>query len=228
MPELKEILTKLRSGHGNKSQVAKRIGISPQLLGQYEQGRQLPKIDFYKKWKTAYGEDLIEMIGETNVSHETEKLTQVEENRRSNVKKKHLDKIPFYDAAVVGGSSMLADQDPILQPAEYIDPGDLLRGATGTLRVYGQSMFPKYPSGCIIAFKNSTSNVIVWGEDYVIELSDRRIVKRVVKSQEKDCIKAVSYNTSNDKYVFDPIDIPKTEIKRLYIVLGKVEMEASV
>lgn len=200
--------------------VVEETGISKQNYYAWEKGDNEPGKKFL--------DQLVKYFDVPRTAFYKENLTEEELSSNSNVKKKSVGKIPFYDAAVVGGTSMLADQDPISKPAEYIDPGDLLRGATGTLRVYGHSMFPKYPPGCIIAFKASNSKVIVWGEDYVIELLDRRIVKRVVKSQEKDCIKAVSYNVNNDKYVYDPIDIPLTEVKRLYMVLGKVEMEASI
>lgn len=141
-------------------------------------------------------------------------------------------KIPFYDSAVMGGLAILADQTPVEQPTEMIEPGTWFKQASGALRVYGHSMFPKYPSGCIVAFKVSTGDVpsvIVWGEDYVIELEDRRILKRVEKGEDRESIRAVSYNVNKDqKYVYDPIDIPRKEIKRMYIVLGKVELEASI
>jgi phage repressor protein C with HTH and peptisase S24 domain len=138
-------------------------------------------------------------------------------------------KIPFYDVIAVGGNSLLADQTPIKMQSEMVDPGTFLRNATGTLRVYGHSMFPKYPSGCIVAFKATSREVIIWGEDYVIELEDRRIVKRVERGEEKGIIKAVSYNVNKDqKYIYDPIDIPMTAVKRLYMVLGKIELEASM
>jgi phage repressor protein C with HTH and peptisase S24 domain len=136
--------------------------------------------------------------------------------------------IPLYDAVAVGGNAMLADQAPVSEPAEYIDPGSWLRAATGSLRVYGNSMFPKYPAGSIIAFKESKSGVIIWGEDYVIELEDRRIVKRIDKSKIEGHIKAVSYNTNNEKYTYDPVDIPVQAVKRLYMVLGCVTLEASI
>jgi hypothetical protein len=81
----------------------------------------------------------------------------------------------------------------------------------------------------LLPSKYQLASIIVWGEDYVIELSDRRIIKRVEKGDTKDSIKAVSYNVNKDnKYVYEPIDIPKSEIKRMYIVLGKVELEASI
>lgn len=137
-------------------------------------------------------------------------------------------KIPFYDTVAVGGTSMLAEQDPqYANQAELIDPGTWFKSASGALRVYGHSMFPKYPAGCIVAFKESEKDVLIWGEDYVIELKDRRIVKRVEKSKELGCISAVSYNKS-EEYVYSSIDIPVEKIKRIFMVMGKVEIEASI
>lgn len=143
--------------------------------------------------------------------------------------------IPFYDAVAVGGNSMLADQESISQPTEMINPGTWFKTAQGSLRVYGHSMFPKYPAGSIIAFKNgvnhSTHSIIHYGEDYVIELEDRRIIKRVQKSREKGCIQVNSYNSMKDDVgalVFAPYDIPLDAIKRMYMVLGKVELETSI
>lgn len=88
MPELSEILTGLRKKHGNKAQVAKKLRISSQLLGQYEAGRQKPKLDFYKKWKEVFNEDILKLIDETNVSHETENgtsATKPDNNEMSNL-----------------------------------------------------------------------------------------------------------------------------------------------
>lgn len=61
-------IRKARESKGlTKTEMAKMLGISSQLLGQYEQGRQSPKVGFYIKWKQVFGEDLVE----TNVSRET-------------------------------------------------------------------------------------------------------------------------------------------------------------
>lgn len=69
---------------GNQSEVARRVGISSQLLGKYVNGSE-PGITFALAWKNAFGENLIE----TGVSRETiisdhphtTKLIQVLENR---------------------------------------------------------------------------------------------------------------------------------------------------
>lgn len=76
--QVSELLNKLVPQKGaTKSQVANKLKISPQLLGQYMKGRQKPKPDFYKKWKEVYGEDLLN-YEETNVSRETNEETNSE------------------------------------------------------------------------------------------------------------------------------------------------------
>lgn len=92
MRPLKDIIKELRENHGNKSEVARKLGISPQRLGQYEKGKMEPKSDFYEKWEGVFGEDIraIQKGGaiETNVSHGTINHTSV--HKRSDNKEKAL------------------------------------------------------------------------------------------------------------------------------------------
>lgn len=69
--QVSELLTLLVPLKGStKAEVAGKLKISPQLLGQYMKERQNPKPDFYKKWKETFGEDLLN-YDQTNVSRET-------------------------------------------------------------------------------------------------------------------------------------------------------------
>lgn len=69
LDQVKDIIAAAIERHGgNKSEIARKLHISSQLLGQYEAGRQKPKPDFYVKWKKTFGEDL---QNETFVSFET-------------------------------------------------------------------------------------------------------------------------------------------------------------
>jgi transcriptional regulator with XRE-family HTH domain len=77
MPLLKEILPRIRMKHGTQVDVAEKLGIKSQLLGQYEKGKRNPKLAFYQKWKAVFGEDL-QALTEANVSFETKKGTYVE------------------------------------------------------------------------------------------------------------------------------------------------------
>lgn len=61
----------------SKSEVARKLGISSQLLGQYMDGRQKPKADFYVKWKNAFKEDILKLV-ETNVSTVMEDMIEYE------------------------------------------------------------------------------------------------------------------------------------------------------
>lgn len=81
MRDLKDVIKELREKHGNKSQVAKKLGISSQRLGQYEKGRMTPKIGFFEKWKDVFKEDIMAIqkgeTDKTNVSRGTENHTHV-------------------------------------------------------------------------------------------------------------------------------------------------------
>jgi transcriptional regulator with XRE-family HTH domain len=65
-----DILIKTRESKGwNKSQMARELGVSSQLYGQYETGAKKPGADFFIRWKDKFGVDLLE----TKVSHETKR-----------------------------------------------------------------------------------------------------------------------------------------------------------
>lgn len=74
MNQLSEILKAKRGGQSlSKSEMARKIGISSQLYGRYEQGKQNPGASFFIAWKKVFGEDLTGQI-EPLVSRETEAL----------------------------------------------------------------------------------------------------------------------------------------------------------
>jgi transcriptional regulator with XRE-family HTH domain len=203
-----------------KKEFAAKLGISRMTLDNWIKGATSPDHTELSKMSKIFDVDISQLTMRAEGSYQ---------NLSEQIKQ-----IPFYDTVAVGGHSLLADQSPIDQPSEMINPGTFLKSATGALRVYGHSMYPKYPAGCIVAFKASSTpipSVIIWGEDYVIELEERRIIKKVDRGDTKDTIKAVSLNGANGektKYQYDPIEIPISAIKRMYMVVGKIELEASI
>lgn len=184
----------------SRAQLAEILDVSEAQIGFYENGKNQPGKDKLAKLAKVFNLSVADLYQDNLV----EKLTQVRETGQSVPGQ---DKIPFWDTIAVGGNVILADQSPVDQPNDMIYPGTFLSRATGALRVYGHSMFPKYPAGCIIAYRDADKEVIIWGEDYVIELQDRRIIKRLEKSDLMETVKAVSYNKSVE-YVYAPIDIP--------------------
>lgn len=91
------------------------------------------------------------------------------------------------------------------------------------LPVYGDSMYPKYASGEIIAVKEITNHeVIQWGEAYVIMTSENSNSLRTIKilHEHPDPTKII-LRSSNPNFKGDTI-INKKEIVSLYIIKGKI------
>lgn len=146
-----------------------------------------------------------------------------EQNEKRNI-------IPFYDTETIGGiNECAASTEAVTSPTEYIDTGDWFRDATAAIRHYGDSMV-NYPSGCILALKEvHDRELIIPGNDYVIETSEYRVTKRVQRGATPDFITA--YSTNMDTYpdgrlIHEPFDIPLRSITRIFAVLGYVVKKA--
>lgn len=88
IPEiLKEKRTELKL---SQEEMADLLGVSRASYNYYETGRNLPKLQFYKKFKEICNVDLLD-IASTNVSRETPKETEIEKRR----KQKSTNRIPM-------------------------------------------------------------------------------------------------------------------------------------
>lgn len=135
--------------------------------------------------------------------------------------------IPFFDGVAVGGTNEVANMDPSVQANEYINAGDWFKDATAAMRVHGDSMAPEYKPGSIVALKNvNDKRLIVYGQDYVVETSEYRVIKRLQRSDFNDCWSCYSINnetyTNSEKLIHEPFDVPVDAVNRLYRVLGNV------
>lgn len=140
--------------------------------------------------------------------------------------------IPLYDdVSTIGGTSMVADISGVSTPSEYIDAGDWFSGVTAAIRHYGDSMV-EYPNGCILALRQlHEQSSIVWGRNYVVETSEIRVTKRLQTCKDdENCIMA--YSTSPETYpdgqlIHEPFKIRKNDIRKVFLVLGRVVKEYS-
>jgi phage repressor protein C with HTH and peptisase S24 domain len=139
--------------------------------------------------------------------------------------------IPFYDAVATAGLAVYQeDQSPVVQPTETVNPGTWFRAATAAMRVYGDSMYPKYKSGCIIALKEIIDkDEIIYGEDYVVETSEQRVLKRILKSEKgEEYIEMNSINPQSDnrgKAIYASKDFHLNKVRRVFKVLGQIQYE---
>lgn len=86
------------------------------------------------------------------------------------------------------------------------------------ISVEGDSMYPTITPGTFIIIKEvQNKSLIKWGEPHVIVTTDGRVAKRVLQSQDKTCITLFS-----DNKLYQPYDIPKSQILSLWVILGKI------
>jgi len=91
------------------------------------------------------------------------------------------------------------------------------------LPVYGESMFPKYASGEIIAIKEVVNKeVIQWGEAYLVIADERANNITTVKLLfEHETESKIVLRAANPDYKGDTI-LERNAIKRLFIIKGKI------
>lgn len=193
-------------------ELAKKIGVSVNTILNYEKGSTIPdsKIPI-----------LLRELGD-NVDNESVEI--IDPDRPS--KKVWL--IPFYDVEAMAGDDYSAENSPTKYPQDMIDVGDMLRDSKSAMRVYGSSMMPNYPPGCIVGLSEVQDNIISYGNVYVIETTDNRYIKRVYSAE--NAIECYSDNTSKftegprtGKYYYETFQIPLESIKRIHRVVGVIK-----
>lgn len=94
-------------------------------------------------------------------------------------------------------------------------------GATCAIRVSGDSMTPRFPSGSIV-YLRKVNTFIEYGRVYVLDTTDGAVLKEIHHNEDEDFLTCVSLN-ENPK--FHPYVIPKNCINGTYKVLGTLILE---
>lgn len=89
--------------------------------------------------------------------------------------------------------------------------------------VYGDSMEPEYPNGSKVFVRQiNPRDFIPWGNVFVLDTTNGLILKMVVKSDKKDCVRCESLNPSGR---YAPFDVPMRTIRAMYRVLACVALK---
>lgn len=209
-----------------QEELAEKTGFSKQNISQWENDKHEPSKEKLDRLAVALGVKTSDFYEDTKDGNLTSVKNFSTWSHSGGVK------IPFYDAiAVAGLTTLAADQTPIYEPAEFIDAGTWFRTATAAMRIAGDSMFPKYRPGCVIALREVFDlDDIDFGKDYVIETTENRWLKCLMESEKGDeYVKLRSYAVTTDqqgKLVHAPRNLHKNKIKRIYRVLGQVLHES--
>lgn len=141
--------------------------------------------------------------------------------------------VPFYDVKATAGN-VGADMTAISAPSGTIDVGDLLHDSESAIRIYGNSMLPNYPPGCVVGLVSITDSFIQPGEVYVIETTDgQRLLKRLFYKEDNadsDTFACYSDNimlfiggSRDGKIAYPPFNIKKKDVIKLFIVTGVIK-----
>lgn len=137
--------------------------------------------------------------------------------------------IPLYDADAAAGNAYGVNMSPA-RPVEMIQIGGFLRESEAALRVYGNSMTPNYPAGCVVGLRPHNDSFIEPGCVYVIETTDNRFLKRLYYNKNKTAFRCVSDNhmvhetgPMTGEYYYPEFDIPFDSVRRLFRVVGVIK-----
>lgn len=215
------ILNQIKRAHniGSNAEFARILGISPQNLsnwykrGTYDANLILRKFTNVNEVWLLTGEG--EMLKSESTFDENSTPAKM---------------IPFYDAQVVAGNSYEMEMSAYSRPSKMIRMGDFLNDSEAAIQVFGNSMTPNYPAGCIVGTKLHTDSFIEPGTVYVIETRDNRYLKRLYYSEGEDCFECVSDNhmlceegSRKGKPYYPAFKIPINEVVRLHRVTGVIK-----
>lgn len=130
-------------------------------------------------------------------------------------------KLPYYDIDATA-TQIEVYSDAHEEPAYYMSI-PAFSDCNFACNVYGDSMFPMFQSGEVIVCKEQNSNLIQYGEVYLIitnEVADNlRTIKKIRKFKSDDSLVTLSPSNPN----FDSFEIPKKAIIKLYLIKGKIK-----
>ena len=137
-------------------------------------------------------------------------------------------KVPIIgDAAAGAGMQINVDDN---QQVEYIDVGDMLRDSEAAFTVYGNSMNPNYPSGCILGIKHNLDSFIQPGEIYLLVTRSNRVFKRLYYNKNKTGYYCHSDNTMvhekgdlKDTPYYPPFEVPIKDVVSIHDVVGMIK-----
>lgn len=234
-------------------ELATDIGATNTTLSNWEKGISKPDLETIIKLSNYFGISIDELIfsKHQNGKEESQFLEETgRDNKRIPSEKKytpeytpeytpdksdtsktsHIHLIPFYDAIAVAGRMSGANMEPVSGPAEMINPGDWYLDATCAMRVFDESMIPEYRPGSIVALKEVyDKRLIIPGEDYVVETTEYRVIKRLQRASDPTCWLACSVNQEiweqgphKGRLIHEPFEIPIDLVRRVFLVLGEI------
>ena len=219
--------------NGNKAAFAKSIGKAPTTVSNILGGRQTtPSADFIESigkfikdinltWlMTGTGNMLVAPDTLSIVEEVSPGYTRLSKPTEETCKQKG---VPYYENIEGTCSVMPLFNDYPEAPTFFINY-EHFNDCTAYIPVVGDSMYPQYCSGEIIAVKRIFNmDIIQWGEAYFIVTNENanslRTVKQIHWSEDAN---KIILRASNPNFKGDTV-INKTDILSMFIIKGKIK-----
>lgn len=221
---------------GNKAQFANMLGVRPQTINSWIARDTFDAELIYANclgvsatWLLTGEGDMLKQTTKPAAITAPTKLISTNKSSEEALEafteatKKTPGAIPLVSEKAVGGFSSehfsIKERDVL---AYYVIPKFRFLCVDFMIEVTGDSMIPKFYPGDIIACSIiSQSKFIQWNKPHLLATREQGlIVKRLRKSDEKDCLRAVSDNRD-----YDPFDIPLDEILAIARIVGVIHIE---
>ncbi|ROS88574.1 XRE family transcriptional regulator [uncultured Duncaniella sp.] len=136
------------------------------------------------------------------------------------VEEKSLHATPVYDLDVTAGCSSLDALFGEIRPIGAIDIPGIPPGCH-ILKVRGDSMMPRIVNGGYVAIRKiSDMRNIFWGQIYVVDLPEFRMVKYLRRHPDPSMVILHSDNPA-----YDDMDVARSDIRSLYVVEAIINYE---
>jgi transcriptional regulator with XRE-family HTH domain len=213
-----------------KAEIADKLGVKPQYLTPMLNGKRNVSDRFLAKFCKNYNIDYDALFSINDLSYKSNAQFYEPENKPTGRKL-----IPFYDTTAAAGTLQVSNMDPVTEPAEYIDAGDWFIDADSAMRVHGDSMYPEYKSGNIVVMREVfDKRLIVYGEDYMIQTSEYKVIKRLMRSDEKGYWLACSINDEiwemgplKGRLIHEPFPVFIDDVTKICRIIGCVKRTES-
>ena len=119
---------------------------------------------------------------------------------------------PVYDIDVTAGCRSLESIFGEVRPVGFIEVPGLARDVS-LVQVRGDSMCPTIANGGYVAVRPVSGKNLFWGQIYVVQLEEFRMVKYLRRHPDSDKVILHSENPA-----YDDMDVDRSDIMSLYLV----------
>jgi len=219
MNEVNKRIKELFDSKGFKSysKFAQATGLGHQTASNYIKGTQKPDVEKLSQIIQSFDDISAEWL----LTGNGEMLKSDSDNYK--IITSSTDGVPYYENIEVSGGALPMYSDYKETPTFYINY-EHFNDCTAYLPVVGDSMYPSYCSGEIVAVKEILNkDVIQWGETYFVatngNANDLKTIKQVHYHEDES---KIILRASNPNFKGD-IVINKEDILHMFIVKGKIK-----